>query len=231
MSRSAATSERAIRRSPGDARPGKRPKPAPRAPARRLEGIIREFILDRSEELFIAHGYLKTTMDLIARESGLSKPTLYTHFKNKYELFTSLYGRLYRDLAEILDDLLGARADPRRVLEEFIDRYFRMMTANREFLRMYFRDLHLFLHENIEEQLTGQARSRKQLEERLAGVVRSRIRPAVRRRFGPRRIASSLFDLLEGAASDSVLHGHRNPAELKRFILELLDRGVLARRA
>ncbi len=47
-------------------------------PARLLsrEDAIRQFILERSEQLFITHGYLGTSMDMVARECGLSKPTL-----------------------------------------------------------------------------------------------------------------------------------------------------------
>ena len=46
-------------------------------------------ILQAAFEAFAESGYEKTSMDDIVRLSGLSKGTLYWHFKNKQELFIS----------------------------------------------------------------------------------------------------------------------------------------------
>jgi len=193
-----------------------------------LEEVVRQFILDRSEELFIAKGYQKTSMDMIARACGLSKPTLYNYFKNKYELFTSLYVRLYKSLYETLKARLGRNLSRRQILEGFIDQYFILMTAKKEFLKMYFREQHLVIHENIEEHMTWHIKSRKLMEDLLARFLKEIIRSDVKKRFGAGMVASTLFDILEGTVSDLILHGDQDPAEVKKFTLELLDRGVLA---
>ena len=44
-------------------------------------------ILDAAEALFIRQGYVKTSMDEVAREAGVAKGTLYLYFKSKEELF------------------------------------------------------------------------------------------------------------------------------------------------
>ena len=44
---------------------------------------IRENILIRSEQLFLKYGVKSVTMDEIADKLGISKKTIYTHFKNK----------------------------------------------------------------------------------------------------------------------------------------------------
>ncbi len=47
----------------------------------------RRQILTSSAELFLSHGYDKTSMDAVANDAGVSKQTLYSHFANKEELF------------------------------------------------------------------------------------------------------------------------------------------------
>jgi AcrR family transcriptional regulator len=192
-----------------------------------IEELVREFILDRSEELFIAKGYQKTSMDMIARDCGLSKPTLYNYFTNKYELFTSLYVRLYKSLYGTLEASLSGGLDKREILEGFIDQYFALMTSKKEFLKMYFREQHLVIHENIEEHMTWHIKSRKLMEDLLTRFLEGLVRPDIKKTYGAGMVASTLFDILEGAVSDLILHGDQDPAEEKTFILELLGRGVL----
>jgi AcrR family transcriptional regulator len=50
----------------------------------------REAVLAAAADLFLRHGYRKASMDEIARGAGLSKPTLYAHFKDKEALFAAV---------------------------------------------------------------------------------------------------------------------------------------------
>jgi len=195
------------------------------------EDAIRQFILEHSEQVFIAHGYLKTSMDMVASACGLSKPTLYKYFTNKYEMFTSLYERLYRRLNDIFEILVVRDRDKNQVLEDIILSYFLLMTSKKEFLKMYFREQHLVVHENIEEHMTWHVESRKKMEETLAQCLQGIIRPDVAKRYGAAVVASTLFDILEGTVSDLILHGDGDPGKEKAFILELLRSGVLTRTA
>jgi AcrR family transcriptional regulator len=49
----------------------------------------RALILEAAFEAFAENGYDGTTMDEIVKRSGLSKGTLYWHFKNKHDLFVA----------------------------------------------------------------------------------------------------------------------------------------------
>lgn len=44
-------------------------------------------IIHAATELFLAQGYSKTSMDEVAQVAGVSKQTVYSHFKNKETLF------------------------------------------------------------------------------------------------------------------------------------------------
>ncbi|WP_018700357.1 TetR/AcrR family transcriptional regulator [Amorphus coralli] len=79
--------------------PGRRPSArAPAAtPARprgrpklRSDDEQRDAIIQAANDLFVAHGYDRTTMDDVAARCGISKRTLYRLFPSKSELFASL---------------------------------------------------------------------------------------------------------------------------------------------
>jgi AcrR family transcriptional regulator len=56
----------------------------------REKELRRNEIVDAAEKLFLAKGYLETTMDDVAREAELSKGTLYLYFKSKEDLYHAL---------------------------------------------------------------------------------------------------------------------------------------------
>lgn len=58
---------------------------APESPKRRA-------ILDAAGRLFLERGYNATSMDAIAEAAPVSKPTLYSHFKDKNDLFAAVIG-------------------------------------------------------------------------------------------------------------------------------------------
>jgi AcrR family transcriptional regulator len=63
----------------------------PQDPARQLERAHR--ILDTAGELILRWGYDKTTVDDVARQSGVAKGTIYLHWKTRDALFAALVRR------------------------------------------------------------------------------------------------------------------------------------------
>jgi AcrR family transcriptional regulator len=69
-----------------------------------------------AEELFKKVGFRAVTMELVAREANVAKATLYSHFKNKDELFLAVCERMARILRESVEQALmkpGASLDAR----------------------------------------------------------------------------------------------------------------------
>ena len=63
---------------------------------------VEEYILTESEKLFMKYGMRSVTMDNIAKHLGMSKKTIYAHFKDKNELVNKLFTQmLYKDKCEI----------------------------------------------------------------------------------------------------------------------------------
>ncbi|WP_414829127.1 TetR/AcrR family transcriptional regulator [Alteromonas sp. H39] len=50
----------------------------------------REQILKCATHLFLHNGFINSSMDMIAREAGVSKQTVYSHFNSKDELYTAV---------------------------------------------------------------------------------------------------------------------------------------------
>lgn len=54
--------------------------------------LKRDQIIESASKLFIEHGYPNTSMDKVAKEAGVSKQTVYSHFKDKETLFVETVG-------------------------------------------------------------------------------------------------------------------------------------------
>jgi AcrR family transcriptional regulator len=65
----------------------------------------KEEILRSAREVMLKKGYVGATMDDIAAEASLTKPTLYQYFKTKDELFVNLIEPLIKSLALKLEKI------------------------------------------------------------------------------------------------------------------------------
>ena len=57
----------------------------------------RDEILDTATEYFLAHGYEGTSINEMARESGISKESIYRYFRSKKRLFEAVIDRELED--------------------------------------------------------------------------------------------------------------------------------------
>ena len=61
-------------------------------PKRSKSQLKRDQIIESATKLFIEQGYPNTSMDKVAKEAGVSKQTVYSHFKDKESLFVETVG-------------------------------------------------------------------------------------------------------------------------------------------
>ncbi len=68
--------------------------------------LRREAILEAAWACFLQHGYAKTSLGDVAREAGVSRPSIYVQFANKQALFRSVIeSRIDADFAAARDVL------------------------------------------------------------------------------------------------------------------------------
>lgn len=86
-----------------------------------VEHNTRDLILDTADRLMARWGFRKMTIDDIAHEAGISRRTVYVHFKNKEDVGLSSIGRVVEiaqgEMKAILaDESLGAEERLKRML-------------------------------------------------------------------------------------------------------------------
>ena len=80
-------------------------------------------ILDGARAVFLVEGFDGASMEAIAHAAGVSKGTLYTYFKGKDELFTSLVAAYQNRSLEETFRSLNKASDPRENLETLARNY------------------------------------------------------------------------------------------------------------
>lgn len=100
----------------------------------------REVIEAAATELFAERGYHRTSMEEIARRSGVSVPVVYDHFESKRALHRRLLERHFAELRELwFQHLSGADPSPDRIAAAF-DAWFTYVEGNPYAWKMLFRD-------------------------------------------------------------------------------------------
>lgn len=96
----------------------------------RQRQLREDAILDAAEEMLLTKGLSAMTLDELSAEVGISKPTLYGHFRSKEEVITSLSTRCIRNAHDKLRSLattLPPAAALRSLIEWFVEE-----SANRD---------------------------------------------------------------------------------------------------
>jgi AcrR family transcriptional regulator len=195
------------------------------------EELMRDFILEASEDLFVKHGFEKTSMDMIAKKSDLSKPTLYKYFTNKYELFMNLYIRFQKELLEKTKELLLQDKNKFAILEDVIDTTFSRIVKKERFLRMFFREHHLIVHPNIDENFETYLHDKDEMNAILCRFLDEMIDPTIKRDYGVEMVSMSIYNILEGLFLDFIVGSKSEHEKQKRYIIRLLKKGVFKEEA
>ena len=95
-------------------------------------------ILRAAADLFRERGYQASTVEHIAARLGMSKASLYTHFRAKEEMLAAISRETIEAFTRDLDLVLGSRLDPEEKLRRMVRQHVRFVIANRSFLTVFF---------------------------------------------------------------------------------------------
>lgn len=146
---------------------------------------LRDRILSAAKDVFLAHGFERASMDLIAEKADTTKRTLYAHFESKEKLFLAIVDYTRELLAARLKFPADYGDDPEHALVLFCGRFLETMIRNRS-IRMCrltlaeagrFPDGAVLFHEAIFG--TVQDRLARHLRERMAVPKSTATRAAV----------------------------------------------------
>jgi AcrR family transcriptional regulator len=122
-----------------------------------------EDILAAAQKVMLEKGYNGATMDDIAAEAGLTKPTVYQYFKTKDELFVQLIEPLIQSLAvklEAVRILLEEKRyhDGRKIISDVFDVYYGTFEENPDLYKLFNIFLQFGMQNNINAESYGVVR-------------------------------------------------------------------------
>ncbi len=109
-----------------------------------LKTEVQEFkrrrILEQARELFFAHGYEATTLDAIADGLKVTKPFLYSYYKNKSEILHAICEVGIATSLQALDEALATSLPPREKLRLIVEQVTTIVIRNQKYIVVYDRE-------------------------------------------------------------------------------------------
>ena len=93
-------------------------------------------ILAAAEIIFIRDGYNATTMETIAEKAEISKVTLYLHFKNKEQLFSSILEDKIDIYVNKLEPDLSSAISLNDLVDRIVNHQLNFLSENQYFFRL-----------------------------------------------------------------------------------------------
>ena len=195
----------------------------------------REKILDVAESLFARRGFAAVGLRELAEASGLSKSSLFHHFKSKDQLYAEVLLRMLRQIREGFDRVLAQPLSPREQIErwlaDLIDSLAEHPTVSRLLLRSLFEE---------EDRETPEGQAAESMLASILGDAEKLVRKGiaegdVRDVSAPHTlqtlIGAIVYHFASGEIGDAILgrpiFSAEEVARRKREIIGLLRHGLL----
>jgi AcrR family transcriptional regulator len=115
-----------------------------------LRAHKRERILETATRLFYESGFRATSMESIADVLSATKPFIYYHFKNKYDLLDEIAMRVTGLANRALEDAMEDDANPAAVLSNMVRNYARLVLERQRIIAVFWREESNFTTETRE---------------------------------------------------------------------------------
>lgn len=203
--------------------------PVPIKGARRDSGLKEELadfkrrrIREEAANLFFQQGYESATIDAIAERLQVTKPFIYSYYRNKGEILFDI-SRLGITLSlDALDRCLAAPGSEWDRLKLVIDNVTRLILDNEEAIVVYLRE-----EKNLEE---GRAREIRELrslfDHRLAGLLVAGDASGVLNVINPGLTATTISGMMSWVALWYTPGGHWSEAEVISTLIQNIARIV-----
>jgi AcrR family transcriptional regulator len=197
------------------------PRPAANASATGAAKAKPEAILRAATVLFSRYGFRKTSIEMIAGEAGVAKPTVYAHFADKDALFVAVCERL---VAEIIASTAAAAQAHAELAERLTAMLAAKFTTVFELVDSspHARELLASTEDNAKAVI---AAADERYEQLLVAAIKAAIRGGELDLRGlgrtPKAFAAMLMQLGHGAGhhAHSAAQHRRNLAELVRALV------------
>ncbi len=156
----------------------------------------REQIIQAAVACFARKGYHLTTMDDIVAESGLSKGSLYWHFKNKKDLLINVMGWYFDKMAADAAPMLAQISDSGEQLKLLLMMFTQVMASDDPLLKIF---IDFYAETRNDPDVHGALRQMMEPYFQLIdGIIQRGIEDGKLRPVVPRQMAASLMAAFDG---------------------------------
>jgi len=180
-------------------------------------------ILRAAADLFRERGYQASTVDHIAARLGMSKASLYTHFRAKEEMLAAISRETIeaftRDLNLVLASRLGAEDKLRTVVRQHVQ----FVIANRSFLTVFFGE-----EANLPPRFVRSLAAQKdRYDKGVERIVEEGVRSGVFREMSPRLVVFAVLGMVNWVHKWYNPRGSWGAEEISAAFLSLIEGGLL----
>jgi len=185
---------------------------------------VRAQILRTAADLFRERGYRASTLDDIARRLGMSKTSLYGHFRAKEEMLAAISRETIEGFTRELTLVLRSRLAPEDKLRRVVRQHVRFVIANRSFLTVFFSE-----EPNLPPRFARQLAAQKnRYDKGVESIVREGIRRGAFREMPSRLVVFALLGMLNWLYKWYNPSGRWGAEEISAALLTLVEGGLLA---
>ena len=98
-------------------------------------------IVHTAEILFAEHGYSGTSLNAIAKQSGVSKANIFHHFENKEALYLTVLSQASKELSTIIDEIRTPNCSTEEQIRQYSLQHLMNLFKNRNITRLILREM------------------------------------------------------------------------------------------
>jgi AcrR family transcriptional regulator len=173
------------------------------------KALKKESLMKIVVQVLSREGLNGVTMDIVAREAGVAKGTLYTYFRNKQDLVKEAIEVTIMPMVEMLTGILDSDLPPDRKLTSMTLNHLLYYEKHRDFFS-------IFVHDR---QAASQRLKRyrschyQQFIETVARVIEEGIQLKIFRHLDPNKVAAMLVEADIAVIFQRLLSDHSGPVE------------------
>lgn len=98
-------------------------------------------IMKTAEILFAEHGYAGTSLNAIAKQSGVSKANIFHHFENKEALYRAVLGQASKEMSDVIDEIRSPNSPTEEQIRQYSLQHLMNLFKNRNVTRLILREM------------------------------------------------------------------------------------------
>ncbi len=189
-----------------------------------ISAYKRRLILEEACHLFYAQGYEGTTLEAVADRLNVTKPFIYSYYRNKAEILREVSERGIRLCLAALDDIRGSGGTPMVQLKAIVERVTSLIIDNQEYIVVYQRE-----EKNLEPATARDIRKlRKAFDTRIEALLDEGVASGAFDIEDPGFAAISISGLMSWTANWFLPDGKRSASEVVVQTLKMVTHMVAA---